>query len=175
MSPLIATQLGADWLLKSLDASASAGSKMLDSVWSLLLQGELYQEISKVAAPLVLVPLGLFSFNYLRNRNISKIDQQYFTGDFVTFLLVGLIITSLYAPARTGSLLYGMHTTTVNFSDKITEAVASIAGDPNKAMAAIIAGRTQQAAGVSICNRLGDEAQRLECLQSSAGGESKDD
>ena len=170
MTHLIATQLGADWLLKSLDASTSAGSKMLDSVWSLLLQGELYSTISKIAAPLTLIPLSLFVINSFRNKNLSKIDERFFTGDLLSFILVGMIISSLYAPAKTGSLLYGMRTSTVTFSNKITEAVASIAGDPNKAMAAIIAGRTQQAAGVSICNRLGDEAQRLECLQSLQEG-----
>ena len=170
MSTLIATQLGAEWLLKSLDASTSAGSKMLDSVWSLLLQGELYREIAKLAASLIVVPLGLFVINYFRNRRLDKLDARLFTGDAVTFLLIGMIIFSLCAPARTGSLLYGMRQSTVNFSNKITEVVSSIAGDPTKAMAAIIAGRSQQAAGVSLCNSLGVYSERVECLKSLEEG-----
>jgi hypothetical protein len=164
MYPVFATQAGADLLLKTLETATSKGSNLLDSVWSLLLQGDLYRVISGAAGTLLIVPLSMFLINFFRNKSATSLDDKHFTGDFLSFLLVGLIISGIAFPTRTGSLLFAGRTSSVKFSNHIGKSVSSIAGDPNAAMASIVAGQTANASGMQVCNRIADELQRVGCI-----------
>jgi hypothetical protein len=166
--PLFASQAGAQLLLNALEAATATGSSLLDNCWELFLKGDLYKIVSKTAATLTLVPLSLFVINMFRNRNVKEIEEKFFTGDVISYILVGLIISSLVAPVKTGALLFGARQTAVAYSNRMITSANEIAGDPSKAMASIVAGKTQSASKVQICNRIADEAARTTCIQKIA-------
>jgi hypothetical protein len=161
---LLGTAAAAQTLVNALQAVNGNAGNMLDAVWSVFLQGDLYGVVSQSVAAFTIIPMGIFVVNNFRNRNLTRIDQRYFTGDFIAYLLVGLILLSLFTPTFASSKLYSARNSIANINDRIVAKAQQTIGDPNAQMMTILASQASTQAGLSVCNQIIDPDKRKQCV-----------
>jgi hypothetical protein len=162
---LLGTAAAAQTLQNAIQAVNGVAGNMLDAVWSIFLQGDLYALVAKTAGTFTVLPISLFVINHLRNKSLTKIDERYFTGDFITYILLGLIILSLFVPSFASSKLYSMRNSLSNLNDQLVTRAGQMVGDPNAQMMTILASQASTSAGLEVCNRIPDPQKREECIQ----------
>ncbi|MGL5719500.1 MAG: hypothetical protein ACRCYP_01715 [Alphaproteobacteria bacterium] len=164
-NPILGTQAGAQLLLQTLQQVSNASSAVLDQMWVLLLQGEVYRLISSTASSFGAIFLVIWIWNHFRNQGLKEMDERRLTGSVLSWLFLGFIIFGLVTPTKTGAILYGMRNTANSTINAFVDKTIQVAGNPTLAMATIISGQAAQSQAVQQCQLIGDPIKREECLQ----------
>ena len=157
-----------DLLTNVLKTSSALSSTALEKAWLQLLTGPIYFKLSLYAAGFGAVFLTIFIYNYYTNKKLQEDAVSGPVGTIIQYLILGVMISLLAAPAQSGQLMYGLHDFQHKSTDDFVDSIAKINGDPNAAFANIVLAQQTVANGQKACDQLPQSPVKQQCYKDLA-------
>ena len=157
-----------DILTNVLKTSSAISSGALEKVWLQLLTGPIFFKLSLFSAGFGAISLSIWVWNYFTSKRMKEDEVAGPMGTIAQYLILGVMMSSLAAPAQTGQLVYWSHDFMHKTTDDFVESIAAINGDPNRAFADLILAQQTVANGQKACDQLPQSPVKQQCYKDLA-------
>jgi hypothetical protein len=165
--------VGSSIVTDTLKLSSKLGGLPFEKIWGTLIQGSFFNQASTLAASFSAVTICYWIVQAVLNKS-RKPEDMVSVGDIWRYLVMLLIVFSLFTPQWTGNSLYGVHKVTSVAGDKFTEMVTVVSGgSPIDAFGQIISAQTIASNSVRTCDGIPDQAAKQQCIDDLNAGVTK--
>ena len=158
------SKTSADILNSTINETAKFTGEAMRPIWSTLVAGEFYKQISFYAAGLSGVFLVIWVIRHLSHQKRPNDFKQVY-GNIGHMIITFFIMSSLITPQLTGSMLFGFHDFFSKNSSAFIKTLSDINGNPNTAIAKMIAAEQLATAGAAECDTIADPNKKTQCRQ----------